>query len=123
MSTTINPTLTQAEQIFKDLLWDPMVTAGEVWIEGVVPVLALPGVEQIDEAIIQAASDAIFNQIILFIDVESIQLINTAHQTVYDNASLQLKIIAEEKGTISLEYQEALTAALIALSQFTDINQ
>jgi hypothetical protein len=119
MTTSVNQSLTSAETIFYNLIWTPMITAGENYIEGEIPFLDLPVIKQLDEATITLITDAIFNQIILLIDVSAIQLINAEHQSAYDAASEQLVIIAQEKGITSSEFLQAQAAALVAMSQFT----
>ena len=122
MTTSVIAPLTEAEKIFYDLVWTPAIQTGEAWLEGVVPILGAPVVKQADEEIIKVATDALFNQIILIIDITAIKMINSAHQTAYDNASLELKIVTQEKGVASDDYQTALQAALVTMSRFTNIN-
>ena len=99
-----------------------MIRAGETYIEGYVPFLALPVIKQLDEAAIGAITDALFNQLVLFVDVTAIQLINSAHQSAYDQASEQLVIIAQEKGLDSDDFKKAQATALVALSRFTQFS-
>lgn len=119
MGTVAYRPLTEAEQIFKSLIWDPMIKAGEVWIEGSVPFLALPVVKQLDEAAINALTDALFNQMVMLVDVTAIKLVNAAHQAAYDSASEQLAVIADEQGISSDAFKKAQDAALASLAQFT----
>jgi hypothetical protein len=123
MTTSAYAPLTSAQTVFKDLIWSPMILAGETYIEGVVPFLALPGIKQVDEATINALTDWAFNQLMLVMDVTAIKLVNATHQTAYDNASLQLRVLIEEKGLGSPEYAQAKTAALAALSLFTQFGK
>jgi hypothetical protein len=119
MTTTAYPSLTHAQQVFKDLIWTPMVKAGETYIEGVLPILAVPVIKQLDEALIGAITDWAFRNLMLIMDVQAIKLVNSAHQSAYDSASLQLKIVAIDHGINSNEYLEACTKASAALSRFT----
>jgi len=98
-----------------------MFTAGENWLEVEVPLLDLPIVKQLDEAGLKVLSDAIFQQLTLFIDVSAIKLVNAARQNAYDNASLQLKIVAQTNGINSDAYKAQLASTLAAMSKFTDI--
>lgn len=123
MTTSVNASLTEAQQVFKDLIWTPMLLAGENWLELEVPALNLPVIKQIDEGAIRVVSDYIYAQLCLLIDIEAIRLINSAHQSAYDKASLQLKIIIAEKGTTSDDYKNALAAASTALSKFVRFSQ
>lgn len=111
--------LTQAEQIFHDLVWQPMIQAGESWLETEVPALNLPVLKQIDEGVIGLVADWAFAQLCLFVDVTAIKLVNAAHQSAYDRASLELAVIAQEKGINSNEFKTARAAATAALVQFT----
>lgn len=123
MTTSAYASLTAAQQIFKDLIWTPMIQAGETYIETAVPALSLPVVKQLDEYTINAITDMAFNSLMLVIDVEAIKLVNSAHQSAYDTASVQLLIVAQEKGIASSEYSQALSAAAAALSKFTRFGQ
>lgn len=121
MTTSAFPHLTSDEQVFYDLLWTPMLTVGENWLEIEVPFLDLPIIKQFDEAILKGVTDSIFNALVLVIDVTAIKLVNDANQSAYDTASLQLRIIAEESGIKSDAYNQAKSAALVALSNFTQL--
>lgn len=123
MTTTAFRPLTEAEQIFKSIIWEPALRAGETYLETTVTFLALPIIKQVDEEIILLISEWAFNQLILFVDVTAIQLVNAAHQSVYDSASLHLKVIAIDKGINSEEFKAERIKALAALSDFTRIAQ
>lgn len=100
-----------------------MIEAGEVWIEGAAPVLAAPVLKQLDEAAIGAVTDWVFNQLVLIIDIAAIKLINSAHQSAYDSASLQLAVIAQEKGITSDAFIQARKTAALAMSAFTEFGK
>lgn len=119
MTSSAFAPLTHAQQIFKDLVWDVSVKAGEIYLEGVVPALNLPVLKQAEEGVVQVISDALFNQLILFIDITAIKLVNSAHQSAYDRASIELAVIAQDKGIESDEFKKARDVAKAALSQFT----
>ena len=119
MTTSAFRALTTAEQVFKDLIWSPMIQAGEVWIEGAVPFLALPVIKQLDEATIGAITDALFNQIVLVIDVTAINLVDAAHQSAFDSASERLAIVAQENGITSDQYIAARDKEVVAMVAFT----
>lgn len=118
MGTVAYRPLTVAEQVFKDLLWTPGIRAGELALEGAVPFLAFPVINAIEDVVIDAISDYLFNQFITLIDVTAIKLVNAAHQAAFDRASITLKIIAHDKGIDSPEFQKAREDAKLALSQF-----
>lgn len=98
-----------------------MITAGENWLEVEVPFLELPVIKQLDEAVINEITDALFNYVILVIDVTAIKLVNTIHQSAYDTASLKLRVIAQNEGINSDAYKQAREAELAAQSTWTNI--
>lgn len=121
MTTVAFRPLSEAEQIFKSVIWDPMLLAGEIWLEATVPFLDLPVIKQIDESLIGDLTDAVFNYIVLIVDVEAIKLVNAARQSAYDTASLKLKVIAQNEGVNSDAYAKARDAAIAAQVKLTDI--
>jgi Flp pilus assembly pilin Flp len=98
MTTSAFRPLTEAENIFKQVIWTPMIMAGEVWIEGAVPFLDLPVIKQLDEATISALTDAIYNQLVTLVDVTAIKLVSTDLQNKWTSASEALALIAQEQG-------------------------
>jgi hypothetical protein len=96
-----------------------MLKAGETWLEGQVPFLALPVVKQVDEEAIQLITDWTFHQLVLVQDMTAIVLVNDVHQAFYNSASENLKIILIDKGKDSAEYQSALQKALADQSALT----
>lgn len=113
--------LTTIEQVFKDLVWTPGIRAGELALEGAVPFFALPLVSEAEEGLINILADWLYNQFILLVDITSIKLLNAEHQAAYDKASLQLKIIAIDKGVNSDDFKKAREVAKLAFSKFTNI--
>lgn len=111
MTDSAYPLLTQIEQAFKSVIWDPMIKLGEVWVEGQVPFLALPIIKQLDEFVIQEITDSIFNHFILFVDVSAIRLINPVLQSKWSTVAESLALIAEEQGETSDAYKQALALA------------
>jgi len=118
MTTVASITLSTAEDIFYNLVWRPAIALGETALETAIPSLALPVVKQLDEAAISAISDYIYSKICLLIDIESIQFLNSDHQSAYDEACLRLKVVETEKGIDSPEYQIALEDEAIAFKKF-----
>lgn len=118
MGTVAFRPLTTAEQIFKSLVWDTMIRAGEVWIEGAVPFLALPVIKQLDEAAINALTDALFNQLVILVDVTAIRLVDAEKQTAWESAMDKLTIVASEQGVNSDAYKQALAAEAATFSKF-----
>jgi len=120
MTTSAYKNLTTGEAIFKDLVWNPLLAVGEKALQLEVPFLALPVVSSIFTGLTGLFSDWIFEQLSLGVDLTAIKLVNDAHQSAYDNASLQLKVIATEKGVNSPSYVAAKQKAMDALSKFTE---
>lgn len=98
-----------------------MITAGENWLETEIPALAFPVIKQMDEGVISIITDAIYNYFVQIIDVTAIRLVNSLAQSAWENASLQLNIVAAESGLSSPQYQQAKATALADMSKFTDI--
>lgn len=119
MTDSISKPLTEAEKLFKQLVWDPVIASGEASLFLAVPILNAPVLGTLDNAVIQEISQWLFNQFRLFMDVTAIPLLNSAHQATYDRASEELSILADEKGVDSDEYLQARDRALADLSQFT----
>lgn len=123
MTTEANRPLTNAENIFKTLVWDPIILSGETYLFANVPFLNLPVINQIDRGILNLAADWLFEQIRTLVDVTAIKLVNHDHQVAYDDASIQLMVIAHDKGINSDEFTKARDAAKVALSKFTQFGR
>lgn len=117
MTDVAFPALSEAEQVFYDLVWEPMVKAGEIWLETDAPFFSLPIIKQAEEEIIQLVADWVFRKIILFMDLAAVRFKNADLQVAYDKAFVALKIIAIDKGLDSPEYKKAKEDAKAALSQ------
>ncbi len=123
MTQSALPTLTHAEQIFKDLIWEPLLLAGETalftWES---PVLAVPIVggvlTAVEKEAISLASEWMFRQFVLLIDITAIKWVNQEHQAAYDRASEKLLVIATDSGIDSVEFKKARDDAKAALAQF-----
>lgn len=114
--------LTEIEQIFKSLVWDNAIKAGQVALVGAVPFFGLPVINTITNWFIGIVTNWIYKIIVLFIDIEAIKLVNAVHQAQYDAASVRLKIIAIDRGINSDEFKKARDEAKAALSKLTNIN-
>lgn len=123
MTIQTNPPLSQAEQIFKDLVWDPAVEAGQALLFSQVPFLGGPVIGTLSRSLISTISNWFFTQIKLFVDVSAIKLNNADHQAAFDKASLVLKVIAHDKGIDSNEFKAARENAKIALAKFTQLTR
>lgn len=122
MSTGVTKTLSAAEQIFRDLVWTPVINAGEASLFLAFPALDAPVIGAVDKEIISLASDWAFNQLTLFMDITTIKLLNSAHQAAFDTASENLEVIAYDKGITSQEFIDARAVALSDLSKFTELD-
>jgi hypothetical protein len=114
MTTSAYPALTDAENAFKQIVWTPLIKMGEVALDGVqatIPVIDSSIFEGLEDDAINAITDALFNQIVLFIDVTVIKLKNAELQTKWTTASEALTLIAQEQGVTSSAYQTALSTA------------
>lgn len=118
MSDSAFKPLSTAERIFYEVVWTPMIKAGEIWIEGAVPFLALPVVKQLDEAAINALTDALFHQMTLFVDVTAIRMVDARRQVAWESASEKLSILAKEQGEASDAYKKALAAEADDFAKF-----
>jgi hypothetical protein len=119
MSISAYPSLTSAQKIFKDLVWDLGINAAIVGLDSAVPFLAIPVISRVKKILIHGVTDWVFNYIVLFVDVTAIKLVNSAHQATYEAESLRLKVVLHNSGIDSPEFKEARDAAKIALSRFT----
>jgi hypothetical protein len=116
------PALSQAESIFKALIFDPIFAAVQGWLIVELPWLKLPVISSVEGDALNYIRDYLFALLVLVIDIESIQLLNDAHQAAYEAASVQLMEIAQTSGQSSAAYQKALVDAQAALSAFVHFN-
>lgn len=123
MTTGVNSSLTLAEDLFRDMVWEPLVAAGLLALDTQVPVLAVWPLKNIIDGTVNAFSHYIFGQVRLIIDVTAIQLLNEAHKSAYAAASEKLKIIAHDQGVDSDAFRKARATAKITLSQFVNFNK
>lgn len=121
MTTSAYKPLTDAENAFKIIVWTPLIKLGEVALTGVestIPVIDLPIFQDLEDDAINAITDALFNQLVLFIDVTAIKLVNAELQSKWATASESLALIAQEQGVTSIVYQTALSLAASDFAAF-----
>ena len=82
----------------------------------------LPVLHQIDDAILDELSKELYALICQAVDIEAITLVNADAQNVWAGKQLQLKIIIQESGVNSPEYQKGVSDALSALAQFVSFH-
>jgi hypothetical protein len=123
MTLEVNKPITEAEQLFYNLIWEPALLAGETALFAAVPILGAPVLGTIDREVISLLSGWLWNQFRLTVDVTAIKLLNSEHQAAYDKASINLKVISIDSGENSSEYKQALVLAQLSLAKFTRFNE
>ena len=116
MTDSAYPVLTQAENAFKTIVWDPLVQAGELALDGAAPFFALPIISELDGVAIKALTDVLYQQFIAWVDVASIVLVKDVQQAIWAEASEKLAILAIDSGENSDAYKKALAAYAVAFS-------
>jgi hypothetical protein len=120
---SVNQTLTTIETAFQTVVWNPLWAAGEAALLAAVPVLNAPVLKQIEEFGEETIRDTLYHYIVQLIDIEYIQLKDTAKQAAWADASIKLKTIEAESGVNSDAYKQALQIAAINFSKFVTYNQ
>lgn len=110
MGTGVNPILSQAEQIFYDVVWRPLFVAGEKALEYYVPFFNIPVIKQVEERIIDEVCKELFVQFKVFIDIKYLRLKNDIVQSAYEKASEGLAVIVQEQGIDSDAYKNAVVS-------------
>ena len=109
MTDQVNPVLKKAEDLFKTLAWDTLVQAALVALK-------------IDfwplNVIFEYFSEKLYELTRLQFDMAMITFINAEHEAAFDKAEVTLKILGQQKGVDSPEYQAAKENAKNALSKF-----
>ena len=118
MTTSTFQGLTEAEQIFKDIVWDPLISAGETALIGLEGP-AGPFLGPIEKPLLTALANVLFGQIVLLVDIEALQFVDAKAAAAYADSSLRLKVVIQESGAQSVAYQSAMAAERQALSSFT----
>lgn len=107
-----------ADDLFKDLIWQPIVKLILAELFKLLPFLAWGPLGPIVTLIVTYLAEKIFTAVKLFVDLQVISLKNKEHQAAYDRASVSLKIIAKDKGIDSPEFRKARDENKAALSDF-----
>lgn len=116
MTTSAYQPLTDLEQAFKTIVWDPMIKMGEVWLAGVeapIPILDLPFIQGLEDWEIQRLTDALFGSWVMWVDINAIKFKNAEMQSKWTESAESLELIAQEKGVGSDAYQQALQTTAI----------
>ena len=112
-----SPAVGDIEDLFKSIVWDNLTQAALAALYVDVPFLNTPVLSWFVSLVFNGIVNKIYSLLILFIDLNAIQLINAENQQAYDNATVELKLIAQQQGSGSAAYQEALTNAKTAFSK------
>lgn len=123
MTTGVNAPITFTENLFKSLIWDPLVKAAMTALDVEVPVLAVWPLSSIINGVVNLASNAIFTQVRLLVDVTAIKLLNAEHEAEYNSAAEKLAVIAHDQGVDSDAFIQQREIAKAALSKFVQFNQ
>lgn len=107
---------------FYSLAWTPMITAEITALHLIFPFLNIWPVSFIFDAAYRFLTNRLYSALNLFFSLELIAFKNAQHLQAYSNASVELKVIAEEKGVNSDEFKAAQAQALTTLSAFVHLN-
>ena len=118
MTTEANPTLGKIENIFKNLVWDNLITVGITAFFSYAPFLAVWPLKPLITFILTKFADQIFAVVKLNIDLAAIELLNAEHKKEFTLAAIKLKSLEKDKGLNSVEYKTAREEAKLALSKF-----
>lgn len=124
MTTTVNSTLTTAQQIFKKLVLDPETDAALALIFTYVPALNVWPLSTIITALGRWLEGVAYNWFVMFTDVSYIKLVDTEMQDAYEAASITLEQLATSgQGPGTPGYETALATAETDLSKFVHYQQ
>lgn len=123
MTNSATPTLTTIQTIFKDLVWDPLIVTGETALFAwEAPALSIPVIGTVltagEKEIISLATDWLFSQLSLLIDMTVIPFIDKSHQAAFDSAAEKLLVIAHDSGPTSQAFEDAKNAEKTAFLAF-----
>lgn len=121
MASSYSP-MNLAETTFKSLVWDTLLTASIADLKANVPAFNLWPLSVLTDKTAALLSNYLFDKIRLVVDVADMNMVNEAHETAYQQASIKLMIIAHDKGINSNEFIQAREDAKKALSTFVHFN-
>jgi len=109
MTDQVNQPIKTAEDLFKSLIWDNLVSAALVYAK-------------IDFWPLNSICRFLTNQLYEFFrlqfDLATIVFLNTVHKAEFDKACVTLKVIGQDYGPDSSQYKVAKDNAKDALSKF-----
>lgn len=103
---------------FETLVWDVIAATLLQSLFTAIPFLGWGPIGIIVTFIASKIFNAIYSALALFVETEAIILRNEMHQKAFNDASVQLKIIAQEKGLDSPEFITARDTQKTALAAF-----
>lgn len=110
--------LAEQESLFKDLVWDNIITVALTALTVAVPFLAVWPVRPIMMFIVHQFTDALYDVLKLTFDLTQIAFTNELHKRTFDHEAVKLHVIAKEKGIDSDEFKAAKEDAKNALAVF-----
>lgn len=113
--------MSKADEIFKELVWDNMVTAVLESFYTAVPVLRVPPLSTIISWAFRALTDKLYAVLDLAWDLTVIVIRNEQLRRDYDRAAVSLKIIRHDYGVDSKRYLEARDVFRKELAEFVRI--
>lgn len=122
VTETANPALGKIEDLFKDLVWDNLITAALTALFAYIPVLGVWPLKPIITYVVTTFASKLFDLVRLTVDLQVIVFANNAHKKAFDGAAVKLKIIAHSHGTSSDQFKKAKEDAKETLSAFVRFN-
>lgn len=104
--------------LFKDLIFDPLVKLAIGQIVGLAPFLSFGPVAFIVGQVVTYVAGKLYELLKDTINLEVILINNAAHHAAFVSASIDLKRIAQTKGIDSVEFNESREKHKIALAAF-----
>lgn len=122
MTQSVTPAIGTVEDLFQSLVWDNLVQAGLTALFVQVPFFAMWPIAPIIRYLTNLFASQLFSQMRLTVDLGLISLLNAQAARAFEDASVTLKIIGQEKGIDSDEFKKARSDAKAALAQFVRFN-
>jgi hypothetical protein len=118
VTTTANPGLAHAEDLFRDLVWENAIQAGLAALFVEEPALAIWPLKQLIQQVVGMLQTRVYSSLRLAVDLQAIAFVNAKGQREFDAAAVTLKILERDFGPDSQQYKEARENAKAALSRF-----
>lgn len=118
MTTQVDPTSAAIEDLYADMVWTPLTNSLIAMVFAAVPWLAIIPLSWIVSALIKALMGLLLKLMRLGADDVLIYFKNASHRAAFDDATVELKLLANEKGINSSDYLNNKQNARDSLSQF-----